>query len=299
MAGMGERRLFEVAGHRFEILPPAGADADTVLKAYLPFELRSDADAAPLFTLRSASHEDFGGNYGNPLGRFNDEPPYSWIYDRQDLLVFGFSLSTDKPDFMLCISPDFSCGSMVLPQDCPDALASFAVSNSAMMMYMLATAGLDTLLIHASTVILDGCGYAFTGRSGSGKSTHSRLWLNNLEGSMLLNDDNPVVRIIDGRAFVFGSPWSGKTPCWKNMSAPLKAVVHIFQAPENRIEKLAGIQAYASFITSCSCMKWNRKVCDGVNACVEKLIGLCGFYNLYCLPDREAALLCRGEVSGN
>lgn len=287
---------FEVAGHRFEVEFPAQELPDALLKAYGPFETAARG-GEPLFRLRSRTCADPCAGCGEPVRRFNAEAPYLWVCGGSGL-TFGFSVSGERPDFILRLSDDFREGCMDLPEHCPGGLLAFAVNNSSMFMYMLGSAGLDTLLIHASAVLHDGHAYAFTGRSGSGKSTHSRLWLQNVEGTELMNDDNPVVRVYGGQAVLYGSPWSGKTPCWKKVQAPLKAVVHIFQAPENRIERLSGIRAYASFITSCSNMRWNRKVADGINACVEKLLGVCGIYELYCLPDRDAALLCRSTVSG-
>lgn len=289
-------RTFNVAGHRFSISLPGTADTDTVLRPYIPF-LDTDGECRLLFTLESGSQDSWSGNCGTLAGCFNEEAPFIWIYRGCEPLVFGFSLTRDKPDFLLTITPDFRRGHMLLPGNCTDSLLQFAVNNSSMLMYMLATAQLDTLLIHASVVEYKNGGYAFTGKSGSGKSTHSRLWLKNIEGCSLLNDDNPVIRVTGGKAVVYGSPWSGKTPCWKNRNTCLRAVVHIFQAPENRIERLKGIQAYASFITSCSSMKWDRRVSDGINRTVEQLLSTCGFYNLYCLPDREAALTCCSVVT--
>lgn len=297
MNGSPITKTFSVAGHCFRISVPDSPGADAALLPYLPFEVQ-DGSAQPLFSLSAGTADVCGGNFGKLVGRFNNEAPYIWIHDRKDMLVFGFSISPDKADFMLCVTPDFREGHICLPQDCPEKLLQFALGNSSMLMYMLNTSTLDTLLIHASTVVYNGCGYAFTGRSGSGKSTHSRLWLKYMEGSWLLNDDNPVVRLTEDGPYIYGSPWSGKTPCWKNGSARLRAIVHIFQAPSNRIERLSGVRAYASFITSCSSMKWERKVSDGINSTVGKLIGECTFCNLYCLPDRQAALLCGSEVAG-
>lgn len=290
-------RTFCVAGHCFSVELPERYGSSTALEPYLPFEVRT---AGPrLFTLHIGDAGEYGHGGARPVRRLNEEAPYLWVCENDDMPVFGFSVSPGKPDFLLCADRDFRNARVSLPAEAPDSLLSFALANSTMLMYMLAASGLDTLLIHASAVVHEGLGYAFTGRSGSGKSTHSRLWLDNLEGCRLLNDDNPVVRILDGKAFIYGSPWSGKTACYQNAQAPLKAIVHIFQAPANSIERLSGIRAYASFITSCSNLRWDRKVSDGINACVEKLLPLCGFYNLHCLPDREAALLCHAETSGN
>ena len=105
----------------------------------------------------------------------------------------------------------------------------------------------------------------FLGRSGTGKSTHSRLWLESIEGTELLNDDNPVIRVTDGQAFIYGTPWSGKTPCYKNEVLPLKAVVRLSQAPHNKIERLSPLQSYASLMPACSCMRWDRPSVDALH----------------------------------
>ena len=93
----------------------------------------------------------------------------------------------------------------------------------------------------------------FLGPSGTGKSTHARLWLQYIDGTELVNDDNPVVRIYqDGAATVFGSPWSGKTPCYRNVRYPLGGIVMLSQAPYNKIHRLGGLQAYIALVPSIS-----------------------------------------------
>ena len=94
-------------------------------------------------------------------------------------------------------------------------------------MYAFRTATLGTLEMHASVIAHEGRGYLFLAKSGTGKSTQSRMWLRCIEGAKLLNDDNPAIRIADGRPLVFGTPWSGKTPCWRNLSVPVKALVRL------------------------------------------------------------------------
>ena len=286
---------FSVAGHRFSVSAPLIEGGESVFRAYEAFGIHDCRPEKQLFTL-SVEISDTMNFYGKPLRRINNEAPYSWIYAGNAPLVIGFSISKDRPNVILRVAPDFSSGCVELPPNAGPVLMEFAINNSSMLMYMLATANSDTLLIHASSVICNGKAFAFTGHSGSGKSTHSRLWLKNIPACELLNDDNPIVRIIDGQAIIYGSPWSGGTACWKNMEAPLKAIVHISQAPENRIEQLKGVRAYASFIASCSNLKWNRRVADGIHACVEKLLGLCPVYELSCLPDPEAALLCHSSI---
>ena len=98
----------------------------------------------------------------------------------------------------------------------------------------------------------------FLGHSGTGKSTHSSLWLKYIQGTALVNDDNPVVRVLeDGEVRVYGSPWSGKTPCYRNVSYPVGAIVKLDQAPYNEIQPLKGIRAYAAVVPSISGTHWN------------------------------------------
>lgn len=173
----------------------------------------------------------------------------------------------------------------------------FVLNNALMLLYALFTATRNTLLIHASVAVADGKGYVFLGKSGTGKSTHTRLWLNNIPDSWLLNDDNPVVKIEKGGCvMVYGSPWSGKTPCYRNEKAPLGAVVRLSQAPHNFIRRLSGIQAYAALSPSASSMRWDRVMADGLHKTLSGIIQSVGVFHLECLPDADAAFLCHDAV---
>ena len=162
----------------------------------------------------------------------------------------------------------------------------------------VASAAGDTLLFHSSTVVKEGKAYLFLGKSGTGKSTHSGLWLKHIEGTRLLNDDNPVVYIShEGTPMVSGSPWSGKTPCYKNEEYPIGAIVQLRQAPENKIRKQTVIESYVSIKTSVSGKAWEKEIADGQHQTIEKLIGATRLYQLDCLPDAGAALLCSQTIS--
>ena len=173
----------------------------------------------------------------------------------------------------------------------------FAINNSLMLLYAFASACKGVLEMHSSVVVNGGRGYLFLGKSGTGKSTHSSLWLKHIPGTMLLNDDNPILRLMpDGTARVFGSPWSGKTPCYKNLDFPAGAVVRIRQAPFNKIEKLPPVQAYASLMASASSFRPFKTLAEGWHATLEGLVGVLPCYVLDCLPDQAAAELCHKTV---
>jgi hypothetical protein len=173
----------------------------------------------------------------------------------------------------------------------------FAINNSLMLLYAFSSACKGVLEMHSSVVVNGGKGYLFLGKSGTGKSTHSSLWLKHIPGTMLLNDDNPILRLMpDGTARVFGSPWSGKTPCYKNLDFPAGAVVRIRQAPFNKIEKLPPVQAYASLMVSASSFRPFKTLAEGWHATLEGLVGVLPCYVLDCLPDQAAAELCHKTV---
>lgn len=178
-----------------------------------------------------------------------------------------------------------------------DPCATEVVNSFTMMGFAQAAVVHQTTLIHASVTMKDGKGYAFLGTSGTGKSTHSRLWLQHIEGTELLNDDNPAVRIHpDGNIRIYGTPWSGKTPCYKNRQADLGAFVLLKQAPANAFSFLKGIQAYMVLLSSSSSLKWNTEYYNALGKTIEQLANQIPIGFLECLPDKAAALLCYEQI---
>ena len=146
--------------------------------------------------------------------------------------------------------------------------------------------------------VKDGKAYLFLGKSGTGKSTHSRLWIENIEGCGLLNDDNPVLHVeTNGAVRVYGSPWSGKTPCYRNEQAPVQALVQLAQAPENKITRLRMTQAYPFILASVSGLKVFPHMMDLIFESIAKLLELTPVYRLECLPNPDAARLCAQTCS--
>ena len=171
-----------------------------------------------------------------------------------------------------------------------------AIDNALMVLYALATANQGTVLFHASAVNYEGRGYMFLGKSGTGKSTHAGLWVKHIEGAVLMNDDNPVVRISDGIATVYGSPWSGKTPCYRNVSSPLGGIVLLSQAPYNKIQRLEGLEAYVALMSSISGKRWDKGIADGLYQTENYLASHVPMWHLECLPDEEAAIVCQTTI---
>ena len=296
---MENSNKYIVAGHAFSVTMPEGFSREDHLSPYEPF-ICNDESVQPLFSLKVELVDNLHDvNPGEVKDVMNDEAPYFWLFEETSgRYNFGFSYSKARPDCILKTSEDFTDNVVYIPSAYASRLMEFSLSNSMMLLYTFNTSAYDTLMIHASVIAFEGKGYVFLGRSGTGKSTHSRLWLEHIEGTYLLNDDNPVIRVIDGQVNVYGSPWSGKTPCYKNEVMPLGGVVRLSQAPYNKIEQLRPLQAYASLMPACSCMRWDRKSTDALHATVEKVITRVKGWHLECLPDGDAARVCNSAVAG-
>lgn len=168
----------------------------------------------------------------------------------------------------------------------------FGLNNSLMLIFTICTAPHRTLLIHSSVVECNGKAYMFLGQSGRGKSTHSDLWVKHVSGSRLINDDNPVIRIgNNGTPIAYGSPWSGKRPIYMNVSYPIGGMAAIEQDKENRIRKENIPSAFGIMLSSCSTLKFDKRIhmhiCNSISGLLERV----PIHTLSCRPDEEAAMV--------
>lgn len=204
--------------------------------------------------------------------------------------------NTDQSDCCLLITnSDFSHCQCAL--NGTYNMRSFGLNNALMLVYAFAGSRAETLLIHASLVRYQGRGYAFTAKSGTGKSTHVSMWLRYLPHCDLMNDDNPIIRFIEGQPYIYGSPWSGKTPCYRNIQAPLGAITQINRAPQNSVCRLQPLQAFATLIPACSAMKWDETLYSNICDTISRLVETTPIYDLFCLPNEEAAIVCHKAIA--
>lgn len=156
------------------------------------------------------------------------------------------------------------------------------------------------IAIHSSVIVSDNKCALFLGESGTGKSTHTRLWLKHIDGARLLNDDSPIIRIVDGEVLAYGSPWSGKTPCYKNEAYPVAGFCRLAQAPYNAIYRLPTIMAIGAILPSCPPMfAYDDRLQDMICRTVGDVLRTVSVYRLECLPDEAAALLSYKTIMGD
>ena len=157
----------------------------------------------------------------------------------------------------------------------------------------------DTLLFHGSVVSVDGEAYLFTAKSGTGKSTHTRLWRELLgDRAVMVNDDKPFLQITENGIIAYGSPWNGKHKLGANISVPLKAICLLEQGKENCIEKISPKDTLFMLIQQSNRPQSSRKMPQYL-ALLDALSQRANFYRLKCNMDPQAAIMAYEAMSEN
>ncbi len=154
------------------------------------------------------------------------------------------------------------------------------------------------LLVHGSALCMDGQAYLFTAKSGTGKSTHARLWRERFGGRVwMLNDDKPMLRVQEGRVTVYGTPWNGKHRLSRNASAPLKAVALLERAGETRVSPLSGAEALPRLMEQALRAR-DPETMGQILELERELLTAVPFYRLSCTMDPEAAEIAWRAMQG-
>ncbi len=156
----------------------------------------------------------------------------------------------------------------------------------------------DTVLFHGSAIAVDGVGYLFSAKSGTGKSTHAGLWREYLgESAVMINDDKPLLRITDEGSVVCGTPWDGKHHLSTNCSVPLEAICFLEQAKENWIVPISKREAYPLLLqqvyrpADVDSLKKTLVLLDRLSAAVS-------LWRMGCTIDPEAAKMAYEAMRG-
>lgn len=294
------KNVFEVAGLHFEVLLPQRCLTEEYIPSFTPFLVSSSGDRSAenlIFKARSVSipisyHPD-AALLSEDFGAFGDtcrllEYGSNYFLDLRYLSGGGMH--------QMRMSRDFSQAHIFI--DWQDPFAGQAISFFLMFAYAQRCVLYNTILLHASVVVKDSIGVAFLGKSGTGKSTHSSLWVRYLDGICLLNDDNPALYFCENsqEVFISGTPWSGKTHCYKNRMVKLGALVRLEQSSENQFSWLSKADSLLCVLPGCSSLRWNFEhymlLCD----LVEKLAENVAIGYLKCLPNKSAVQLCYEQI---
>ena len=277
-------RMYEIAGHCLCICGEKLCNAVDGIPGFRPF-----------LTDRTDPHFSFVGGSDIPeMTKLQYSFTYEGITGEFGKYAEGFMLvlrpEIGESSFMWC-----RAGSTVV--ELSGNLESRHLKFALWIGFGLMTLPHKTIAIHTSCIVYQDKAVLFLGESGTGKSTHTRLWRENIEGAILLNDDSPIIRVEGGKLWAYGSPWSGKTPCYKNERYELKACVRLSQAPHNRIVKLPALHAYGAIHPSCPPeFAYDSSLYNHVGSIISDLLSNIPIYHMECLPDSDAALLAHNTV---
>ena len=285
---------YRVAEFDFVVELPERADVDGLLPSFAPFAVEEAKDDC-LF--RFSTVEPWLDAYEADITEWEnseDDMGYTKLYRNERGFMILLSYLRNGKVHRMFVDEDWSRA--VAAVDFTDPYVSAVITSLLRIVYSQAILAHQAVAVHASAVICRGEVALFMGKSGTGKSTHAALWLNSFEGCSLLNDDNPTVCVRPDGVWVYGTPWSGKTPCYRNVSAPVKGMVRLVQSPENRYVALKEVEAFAALLPGAAVVSKERKLynclCDALVQIAERIEIGC----LYCRPDRNAARLCRKSL---
>lgn len=167
----------------------------------------------------------------------------------------------------------------------PKTLTSFAIQRK----LSEALIDYDTILFHASALAVDGQGYLFAALSGTGKSTHARLWREMYGDRVtMINDDKPFIHVGEDEVRVYGSPWDGKHHLSTNTSVPVKAICILTRDTTNHIERIDVDEAFAILYQQTYRSKDPLKLAHTIDL-LNRMAGKVALYRLGCNMDPDAA----------
>ena len=156
----------------------------------------------------------------------------------------------------------------------------------------------DGLLLHSSAVMMDGEAYLFSAPSGTGKSTHTQLWLQVFgDRAKILNDDKPAMRLENGVWYAYGTPWSGKYDYSVNAKVPLAGICILSRGDENRILPYGGAKAIHDILTQ-TIRSSDADAMIKLLELLDQLVTAVPVWKMECTPDPEAARVAYRAMSG-
>ena len=154
----------------------------------------------------------------------------------------------------------------------------------------------DILLFHGSVISVDQEGYLFTGKSGTGKSTHTRLWREFFgKRAVMVNDDKPLLQITDSGVIAYGPPWDGKHRLSNNIAVPLKGLCMLKRSPDNQIQRIDKREAYPILLQQVFRSN-NPERLMKILSLLDKLAAHVPLYVAHCNMEKEAVMIVYEEM---
>lgn len=205
--------------------------------------------------------------------------------------------TNDQPDFSVTITPEdiaaekqksdseYAYEGLPAP-NFPDALLEETAVYRKIAEIM---PGYDTFVFHGSVIAVDGVGYLFTAKSGTGKSTHTRLWREYFgERAVMVNDDKPMLKVTGNGVIAYGTPYNGKHRLGTNIAVPLKAICILTRGEENSIIRIDKSEAYPMLVQQVYRPQNSMQLMKTLDL-VDTMAESVKLYKLVCNMEIEAA----------
>ena len=294
---MRNEYYFRVAGLLFSVALPDGWDVETILPSFHPFRCKTCSEEKAIFRVL-ATTQSFADD-GKRTELLEDSPNdigRTRLFRSTDGYCVEINNDTTQNGLVhtMITDPHFEIATAYIrPED-----SSMGAVLSSMVRFLFAQAVLkhDGVFVHASCVSMEGKSFLFLGKSGTGKSTHARQWLQAFPDCRLLNDDNPALRIEDGKVMVYGTPWSGKTSCYKNEGYPVAGIAKLRQAKTNSFSPLEGPEIFAALLPSCSAIRQDAGLLEALYCTLIQIAEQVTVGCMECLPNIDAARVCYNSL---
>ncbi len=151
------------------------------------------------------------------------------------------------------------------------------------------------VVLHGVLIEYNGKGVIISAPSGTGKTTHARMW-RDTQRALIINGDRALCRKVDGKWTGFGMPWCGTSGEYINRSIQINAIVVLEQAKENSVEKLDTLQAFNHMIPNITAPTWEKNLLNKAMDYLEDIVNEVPVYKLNCTPDIEAVEVLKKEI---
>ncbi len=157
----------------------------------------------------------------------------------------------------------------------------------------------DGIMMHGAVISYEGAAYMFTAPSGTGKTTHVKQWQKLCGNKVgIINGDKPIIRLIDGKYFAYGTPWCGKEHFNENTCLPLRGIAILSRAEENSIERVDAAKCLKQLLNQVYIHKTPECVANTLDF-IDKMFAAVPIYSLKCNISVEAAELARHVMVRN
>lgn len=301
---MSEQLAYKIANHSLIIQTPNAKITSKLIPSFKPFQVDIVSKEIDLDTINSTQENDllfiFSGNKKIEIP--NKAPDDTMevdkvlfnIYHIEGSTTIQMKLNNKEHALKICINKKSVTSNLSLIEPYENLFLAYFLRAA----FGVISAHYKTIKIHASVIEQQGKALVFLGKSGVGKSTHSRLWQKFVPGCQLLNDDEPIIRVMkDDSIRVYGAPWSGSTICYHNIWAQVAAFVYLNQSPQNKLTQIKGVHAFAYLLESVAFMRSsieNRKLINStINIILEKI----PVYRLKNKPNAQAVALTQTLIN--